>query len=205
MMTSQMVKQFARRQLLLCPSSQLLNGGPSSATLSSSLFSNNNITPSSTQQQQQSRQMTILSKESAETFKQQNYSQRMEQSSRNRPVSPHVTIYSFPIVALSSITTRVTGCLLSFGSAGLGLVEIVGGNGAALDLLSSIGSSSNSGVLVAGAKFSVAFPFMYHYLGGLRHLVWDNKPEMLTNVGVEKASYVLVGSSLVLSGVAMFV
>ena len=203
MMTSQMVKQFARRQLLLCPSSQLLNGGPSSALSPSLLSSNNNITPSSTQQQQQSRQMTILSKESAETFKQQNYSQRME--SHNRPVSPHVTIYSFPIVALSSITTRVTGCLLSFGSAGLGLVEIVGGNGAALDVLSSIGSSSNSGVLVAGAKFSVAFPFMYHYLGGLRHLVWDNKPEMLTNVGVEKASYVLVGSSLVLSGVAMFV
>ena len=83
-------------------------------------------------------------------------------------------------------------------------MEILGGNGAALELMSSIGGSS--GLLIGGvAKFSVAFPFIYHYLGGLRHLVWDNSPDMLTNVDVEKASYVLVGSSVLLSGIAMFV
>lgn len=82
-------------------------------------------------------------------------------------------------------------------------MEIVGGNGAALELMSTIGSSG--GVVAAGAKFSVAFPFVYHYLGGLRHLVWDNKPEMLTNVDVEKASYVLVGTSVLLSSVAVIV
>ena len=127
----------------------------------------------------------------------------MAESQTQRPVSPHVTIYSFPVCALSSITTRVTGCALSFGGAGLGLVEIIGGNGAALELMSTIGSS---GLMIAGiAKFSVAFPFIYHYLGGLRHLVWDNSPEMLTNVDVEKASYALVGSSVLLSGIAIFV
>jgi len=85
-------------------------------------------------------------------------------------------------------------------------VEIFGGNGAALDVMSSIGSAEvGGGVLVAGAKFSVAFPFIYHYLGGCRHLVWDNSPEMLTNLGVEKASYVLVGASLLLSSAAVFV
>ena len=127
----------------------------------------------------------------------------MAESQTQRPVSPHVTIYSFPVCALSSITTRVTGCALSFGGAGLGLVEIIGGNGAALELMSTIGSS---GVMIGGlAKFSVAFPFIYHYLGGLRHLVWDNSPEMLTNVDVEKASYALVGSSVLLSGIAIFV
>ena len=57
--------------------------------------------------------------------------------------------------------------------------------------------------VVAGAKFSVAFPFAYHYLGGFRHLIWDNKPEMLTNIGVEKASYVLVGASVLVSTVAV--
>ena len=127
----------------------------------------------------------------------------MAESQTQRPVSPHVTIYSFPVCALSSITTRVTGCALSFGGAGLGLVEIIGGNGAALELMSTIGGG---GVMIAGvAKFSVAFPFIYHYLGGLRHLVWDNSPEMLTNVDVEKASYALVGSSVLLSGIAIFV
>ena len=118
-----------------------------------------------------------------------------------RPVSPHVTIYSFPICALSSITTRVTGCTLSFGAAGLGLVELFGGNGAALSLMSDIGSSSI--LLSSGAKFAVAFPVVYHYFGGLRHLLWDNAPEMLTNVDVEKASYTLIGASVLVSGVAL--
>lgn len=147
------------------------------------------------------RGMTILSKDSAVEFKKENYSSRM--AATRRPVSPHVTIYSFPVCALASITTRVTGCALSFGAAGLGAVEIVGGNGAALELMSTIGSQG--GLVVAGAKFAVAFPFIYHYLGGLRHLVWDNKPEMLTNVDVEKTSYALVGGSVLLSGVAMVV
>jgi len=120
-----------------------------------------------------------------------------------RPVSPHVTIYSFPICALSSITTRVTGCTLSFGAAGLGLVELFGGNGAALSLMSDIGSSSM--LLSSGAKFAVAFPVVYHYFGGLRHLLWDNAPEMLTNVDVEKASYTLIGASVLVSGVALVV
>ena len=67
-----------------------------------------------------------------------------------------------------------------------------------------IGSGGMGGaVVVAGAKFSVAFPFVYHDLGGLRHLVWDNSPEMLTIVDVEKASYALIGASVLLSSVAM--
>ncbi|KAL7451404.1 hypothetical protein ACHAWC_003239 [Mediolabrus comicus] len=146
-----------------------------------------------------SRGMTILSKESAEEFKKENYNARMAKT--RRPVSPHVTIYSFPICALSSITTRVTGCTLSFGAAGLGLVELFGGNGAALSLMSDIGSSSM--LLSSGAKFAVAFPVVYHYFGGLRHLLWDNAPEMLTNVDVEKASYTLIGASVLVSGVAL--
>lgn len=151
-----------------------------------------------------SRSMTILSKESGETFKKQNYNTRM--AATRRPVSPHVTIYSWPVAALTSITNRVTGVTLSFGAAGLGLVELVGGNGAALDLMSSIGSGAIGGTAaMAGAKFAVAFPFAYHYLGGARHLIWDNSPEMLTNVDVEKASWTLVGASVVIGGVAMVV
>ena len=45
---------------------------------------------------------------------------------KRRPTSPHVTIYKFPIAALSSITTRVTGTALSVGFAGAGLVALFG-------------------------------------------------------------------------------
>lgn len=110
--------------------------------------------------------MTILSKETAEKHKQQNYTQR--QSKFGRPVSPHVTIYSFPMGALSSISNRLSGIMLSFGAAGVGTVELVGGTGSALQLMQAVGSASNPVLLVAGAKFSVAFPLIYHYLGAVR-------------------------------------
>ena len=101
----------------------------------------------------------------------QNYPEQMNRT--GRPVSPHPTIYAFHITALSSITNRVTGCALTFGAAGV---------------------ASLAGPAVATvAKFSVAFPCVYHYLGAVRHLVWDRFSDMLTNVDVVMASYALVG------------
>jgi hypothetical protein len=38
-----------------------------------------------------------------------------KQAKKGRPVSPHVTIYKFPVVAISSITNRVTGVALTAG------------------------------------------------------------------------------------------
>jgi hypothetical protein len=43
----------------------------------------------------------------------ESYSQRQEK--QGRPVSPHVTIYKFPVTALTSITNRATGVALSAG------------------------------------------------------------------------------------------
>ena len=36
---------------------------------------------------------------------------------QSRPTSPHVTVYAFPVVALSSITVRITGVLLTVGAS----------------------------------------------------------------------------------------
>jgi succinate dehydrogenase (ubiquinone) cytochrome b560 subunit len=125
----------------------------------------------------------------------QNYNERMEKT--GRPMSPHVFIYAFPVGALSSITNRVTGCMLSFGAAGLGAIEILGGSGTALSLMETIGSY---GFLVsAPAKLAVAFPIVYHYFGAIRHFAWDRYPQLLTNVDVDKASWALIGGSTVVS------
>lgn len=43
----------------------------------------------------------------------ESYTER--QAKKGRFVSPHLTIYKFPIAALSSITNRVTGVLLTVG------------------------------------------------------------------------------------------
>jgi succinate dehydrogenase (ubiquinone) cytochrome b560 subunit len=131
---------------------------------------------------------------------QKNYTSRMKNS--GRPVSPHVTVYNFPIAAVASITNRVTGCVLSFGALGLGAAELLGGSGSALYIMQFVGSQ---GMLIsAGSKFAISFPIVYHYGGGLRHLMWDQYPEMLTNTDVAKSSYQLFAGSALISGALMF-
>ena len=54
------------------------------------------------------------------------------------------------------------------------------------------------------AKFSVAFPLVYHYMGALRHLYWDTNPEALETDQVTKLSYIFGGSAFAVSaGLAM--
>jgi len=120
-------------------------------------------------------------------------------SKTKRPVSPHVTIYHFPIGALTSITNRITGIALSVGCLGVASLELVS-SGMTQQVMSDL---AISGAVTGGmAKFVVGFPLVYHYFGGVRHLIWDYFPDKyLNNVDVEKASYVLVGGSLLVSAV----
>jgi succinate dehydrogenase (ubiquinone) cytochrome b560 subunit len=130
----------------------------------------------------------------------QNYTARMKKT--GRPVSPHVTIYAFPIGALSSITNRVTGCALSFGAFGLGALDMVLGSGTSLSLMQTIGSQ---GFLIAApAKFAVSFCVTYHYVGAIRHFAWDYFPDYLNNVDVPKSSIALFGVPTVISAATMF-
>jgi len=54
-----------------------------------------------------------------------------------------------------------------------------------------LGDSSMGGI----AKFSITFPFVFHYMCGLRHIQWDSSPEVLTNDGVTKSSVVIAAVS----------
>lgn len=108
-----------------------------------------------------------------------------------------MTIYAFPAAALTSIANRVTGITLSFGALGMGAVELGGGNGAALAMMETIGSS---GLITATvAKLAVGFPCVYHFLGGCRHMMWDKMPDTLTIDGAAQSSKILVGASIVLT------
>lgn len=124
--------------------------------------------------------------------KTESYTERM--AKKGRPVSPHVEIYRFPTVAISSITNRVTGVMLSIGVSGIGAMAFVGADPSAVTT-----AIASTGGLAAIPKFAVAFPLVYHYLGGIRHMVWDRSPEQLTNEEVEKSSGLLIGGSVALS------
>jgi len=122
----------------------------------------------------------------------ESYTER--QANKGRFVSPHLTIYKFPITALSSITNRVTGVLLTVGVTGIGALSLAG-----IDVPSTLSLIGTTSVIGHVAKFAVAFPLIYHYGGGLRHLLWDRYPQMLDTKQVEQSSYILIGTSALLS------
>ena len=62
-------------------------------------------------------------------------------------------------------------------------------------LMASLGTSG----IAPLAKFCVAFPFTYHFCGGLRHVIWDRNPDMLTNQQVEQSSYLVMGAATAIS------
>ncbi len=120
------------------------------------------------------------------------YSERM--AKKGRPVSPHVQIYKFPTGAISSITNRVTGVMLSIGVSAIGASAAAG-----IDPSTITAAIASVESLVFIPKFAVAFPLVYHYLGGVRHIVWDRNPDALTNEQVEQSSAILLGGSAAVS------
>ena len=101
--------------------------------------------------------------------------------------------YAWPVAAISSITNRVTGGVLTVGLSGMGVLSLVGGDVGGL--MSCVGNSG-VGPLV---KFTVAFPLLYHYLGGVRHMVWDFFPDTVNNEQCATSSYALGGVAIVAS------
>jgi len=87
-----------------------------------------------------------------------------------RPLSPHMTIYRWPITMTLSILHRMTGVALS-----LGLVALV-------VWLGAIASDASSFAVIQTMLHSLvgqlmllgwSFAFFFHLSNGVRHLVWD--------------------------------
>ncbi len=91
-------------------------------------------------------------------------------TSRPRPTSPHLQIYRLPLVAMMSITHRITGVGLAIGTI---LLAAWLGSGAyspaAYARMSAFLGSWLGYLLLLG--WSVAL--YYHLCNGIRHLVWD--------------------------------
>jgi succinate dehydrogenase cytochrome b556 subunit len=86
----------------------------------------------------------------------------------DRPISPHVTIYSQPIIAVSSITNRVTGVVMSVGVIGVSLAALGGACDVPLYLETV---KTTVPALMPILKGLVGFPLVYHTFAGIRHLV----------------------------------
>ncbi|XP_004702932.1 succinate dehydrogenase cytochrome b560 subunit, mitochondrial-like [Echinops telfairi] len=90
----------------------------------------------------------------------------------NRPLSPHITIYSRSLPMMMSICHRGSGIALSAGVSlfGLSALLILGNFESHLELLKSLCLGP---ALIYTAKFAVVSLLMYHTWNGLWHLMWD--------------------------------
>ena len=134
------------------------------------------------------------------------YSQRMDKT--GRPISPHVFIYRFPAIALSSITVRITGMMATFGFFGVGAATIYGGGDWVYESLLDFGGITKRAVgmdLSAAAKASVAFVLSYQWFGSARHMYWDLTAKGFNNSTMLHSSYAMVGvTTLITLGAAAY-
>ena len=108
---------------------------------------------------------------------------------KKQGLSPHVDIYKFPVTAISSITNRLSGLYWSGLFIGYGVSQLVGVD-------TDKHYKDLSGYKKSIVDISLLLPMTYHTFGGVRHLVWDKYPSLLTNSQVSKSSYLLFGVSL---------
>ncbi len=87
-----------------------------------------------------------------------------------RPLSPHLTIYRWPVTMMTSITHRATGMGLSIGAVILAwwLVSISNGPEGWQSFHAIM--DTPAGLLVL---FGLSWSLIYHFLNGVRHLAWD--------------------------------
>merc|ERR1712048_1183418 len=128
------------------------------------------------------------------------YTQRQDLT--GRPISPHVFIYRFPMIALSSITVRITGILASAGLSAVGGATLYAGSEWVVDTVHDFGGVSKrlTGFdLAPAAKASVAFVLAYQWLGSARHMIWDLTGWGFTNKMMLQSAYGLFASSAIIS------
>jgi succinate dehydrogenase (ubiquinone) cytochrome b560 subunit len=115
---------------------------------------------------------------------------------RNRPTSPHLTIYKPQIPWILSSLNRITGVVLSgglyiFGSAYL-IAPLLGWHLESASIAAAFATWPVAAKVAT--KFAVAWPFTFHGFNGLRHLVWDIG-KSFTNKVVIRTGWTVVGLS----------
>lgn len=119
---------------------------------------------------------------------------------RERPLSPHLSIYRFGHTLTSSISNRITGIVLSGGLLLLvyWLVAAASSERAYEDAYRTL-SHGAARVLLA----VILTAFVYHFLAGIRHLIWDMGYAL--ERGQSRASAWLIGAAtLVISGILIY-
>ena len=88
----------------------------------------------------------------------------------DRPLSPHLSIYRWPVTMATSILHRGTGLAMSLGFVlfVFWLADMAVGRNAYAAFMTAMDSTVGR-ILLIGWSWA----FFYHLANGIRHLVWD--------------------------------
>jgi succinate dehydrogenase / fumarate reductase, cytochrome b subunit len=122
-------------------------------------------------------------------------------ASHARPLSPHLQIYRLPLVAITSITHRITGVALSAGLLLLSCWLAAAASGPETfqpihDLIASVAGR----IVMIG--FSAAL--FFHLINGIRHLIWDTG-RGLNLTCAQTSNRVVIGATVVLTALAWII
>jgi succinate dehydrogenase / fumarate reductase cytochrome b subunit len=115
----------------------------------------------------------------------------------DRPLSPHLSIYRWPVTMVSSILHRATGIAMAVGFVlfALWLADTAAGADAYAVFASVMGSTPGR-ILLVGWSWA----FFYHFANGIRHLAWDSGRGFEKEQATRSAWWV-IAASVVLCGV----
>src|SRR5437588_2009814 len=88
----------------------------------------------------------------------------------NRPLSPHLFIYRWPVTMVMSILHRITGAALYLGTALLAWWLLAAATSESAFAIANRFLGSWLGLLIL---FGYSWAILHHMLGGIRYLVWD--------------------------------
>jgi succinate dehydrogenase / fumarate reductase cytochrome b subunit len=124
----------------------------------------------------------------------------MSNSQDNRPLSPHLQVYSWQITMTMSILHRATGVALSVGAVALVAWLVAAASGAeAFDAFNQGMNSVVGGILACGWVFCL----YYHMLNGIRHLFWD-AGKGFSMEALYRGGYAVIAVSTVLTAITWY-
>ncbi|CDS11001.1 hypothetical protein LRAMOSA03265 [Lichtheimia ramosa] len=125
-------------------------------------------------------------------------SELLRQQRKVRPISPHLSIYQPQLTWYGSAAHRITGCAIG-GGFYLGALAYLAAPALGYQFDTAAIISSVAAAPVAAkvlAKTTIAAPFVYHCLNGIRHLVWDTT-KFIDIKGVYTTGYAVLGGTVV--------
>ena len=109
----------------------------------------------------------------------------------DRPLSPHLSVYRWPVTMVTSILHRASGIAMAAGF--IVLVAWLFDAASGPEVYAVFFGAANT---LIGKLFLIgwSWAFFYHLCNGIRHLVWDSGRGFEKSQATASAWFVIIGS-----------